>query len=393
MFRDSKRVNKRKAVSFRKTKRKTKKIAKKSLLLQTFRKKDKRAVRLKRSSLPKEERRRGRRRHTVTQRRTLRPKDDLWTTQRGGERRRRDCPRVLPRVVVVAAREIVVVFAPSFRRPIVEEAATKSFSTRGGRRSPLRPHRHRRQPRRSTHSRRARWMTPITFWMRTNAGAPPSSSCGKTMVVRGEEPSPPRFGREVEREQEQSFPIGRALCSEAGIVGPLGKIDVLTTNKLNAMIAPASPIEKTKTTKKKRKKSERIRRRRGRRTEVGERDGVSREEDARKYRRSLNKSSDPKIFSLTKLEKEEETTKTTSTCNQIGRDNVRIATNENDFEVVANLRATAFYDDLTERQALPFPPRFTPTFHRVCTKGEEGIGREGGEVDVVLRKVRVLGCG
>ena len=61
-------------------------------------------------------------------------------------------------------------------------------------------------------------------------------------------------------------------------------------------------------------------------------------------------NSDSKNSSLTKLEKEEETTKTTITCNQIGRDNVRIATNENDFEVVANLRATAFYDDLTERQ-------------------------------------------
>ncbi|CAL6342555.1 unnamed protein product, partial [Bathycoccus prasinos] len=54
----------------------------------------------------------------------------------------------------------------------------------------------------------------------------------------------------------------------------------------------------------------------------------------------------------------------------IGRDNVRIATSEDDFEVVANLRATAFYDDLTERQALPFPPRFTPTFHREFAQRE-----------------------
>jgi ribosomal protein S18 acetylase RimI-like enzyme len=55
---------------------------------------------------------------------------------------------------------------------------------------------------------------------------------------------------------------------------------------------------------------------------------------------------------------------------QIGRDNVRIAMGDQDFEVVANLRATAFYDDLTERQALPFPPRFTPTFHREFAQRE-----------------------
>jgi ribosomal protein S18 acetylase RimI-like enzyme len=78
------------------------------------------------------------------------------------------------------------------------------------------------------------------------------------------------------------------------------------------------------------------------------------------------------------MENEEEATKATSSnsgSNEkgkqiIGRDNVRIATSENDFEVVANLRATAFYDDLTERQALPFPPRFTPTFHREFAQRE-----------------------
>jgi ribosomal protein S18 acetylase RimI-like enzyme len=76
------------------------------------------------------------------------------------------------------------------------------------------------------------------------------------------------------------------------------------------------------------------------------------------------------------LEKEEEAKKTFSSGGRnkgdqiIGRDNVRIATSEDDFEVVANLRATAFYDDLTERQALPFPPRFTPTFHREFAQRE-----------------------
>ena len=76
------------------------------------------------------------------------------------------------------------------------------------------------------------------------------------------------------------------------------------------------------------------------------------------------------------LEKEEKAKKTFSSGGRnkgdqiIGRDNVRIATSEDDFEVVANLRATAFYDDLTERQALPFPPRFTPTFHREFAQRE-----------------------
>jgi len=76
------------------------------------------------------------------------------------------------------------------------------------------------------------------------------------------------------------------------------------------------------------------------------------------------------------LEKEEEAKKTFSSGGRnkgdqiIGRDNVRIATSEDDLEVVANLRATAFYDDLTERQALPFPPRFTPTFHREFAQRE-----------------------
>ena len=88
---------------------------------------------------------------------------------------------------------------------------------------------------------------------------------------------------------------------------------------------------------------------------------------------SLSSNSSKKL-----VENEEEATKATSSnsgSNEkgkqiIGRDNVRIATSENDFEVVANLRATAFYDDLTERQALPFPPRFTPTFHREFAQRE-----------------------
>jgi len=88
---------------------------------------------------------------------------------------------------------------------------------------------------------------------------------------------------------------------------------------------------------------------------------------------SLSSNSSKKL-----MENEEEATKATSSnsgSNEkgkqiIGRDNVRIATSENDFEVVANLRATAFYDDLTERQALPFPPRFTPTFHREFAQRE-----------------------
>ena len=70
------------------------------------------------------------------------------------------------------------------------------------------------------------------------------------------------------------------------------------------------------------------------------------------------------------MELESDASDVTKTTPTIGRDNVRIATTDFDFEVVANLRATAFYDDLTERQALPFPPRFTPTFHREFAQRE-----------------------
>jgi len=41
-----------------------------------------------------------------------------------------------------------------------------------------------------------------------------------------------------------------------------------------------------------------------------------------------------------------------------------------EFEVAADLRATAFYEDLESRQALPFPPRFMATFHREFAQRE-----------------------
>jgi ribosomal protein S18 acetylase RimI-like enzyme len=41
-----------------------------------------------------------------------------------------------------------------------------------------------------------------------------------------------------------------------------------------------------------------------------------------------------------------------------------------DFEVAAKLRATAFYEDLEARQALPFPPRFVATFRREFAQRE-----------------------
>ena len=46
------------------------------------------------------------------------------------------------------------------------------------------------------------------------------------------------------------------------------------------------------------------------------------------------------------------------------------------FEIAAQLRATAFYDDLLERQELPFPPRFTATFHREFAQRERKALRE-----------------
>ena len=99
------------------------------------------------------------------------------------------------------------------------------------------------------------------------------------------------------------------------------------------------------------------------------------------------------------LEKEEEAKKTFSSGGRnkgdqiIGRDNVRIATSEDDFEVVANLRATAFYDDLTERQALPFPLGLRQRFTESLRRGKKGVGGESGEADVGVRKVRVFGGG
>ena len=41
-----------------------------------------------------------------------------------------------------------------------------------------------------------------------------------------------------------------------------------------------------------------------------------------------------------------------------------------EFEVAAELRATAFYEDLEARQALPFPPRFVATFRREFAQRE-----------------------
>jgi ribosomal protein S18 acetylase RimI-like enzyme len=46
------------------------------------------------------------------------------------------------------------------------------------------------------------------------------------------------------------------------------------------------------------------------------------------------------------------------------------------FEIAATLRATAFYDDLIARQALPFPPRFMATFHREFAQRERKALRE-----------------
>ncbi len=162
----------------------------------------------------------------------------------------------------------------------------------------------------------------------------------------------------------------RTRAFGSGSSGPSsGKSTHSTTNKLNAMIAPASPIGEDEDDDEEEKEK--------REEETTAREEEPRSEKGMAFLAKIAKvsiipssNSDSKNSSLTKLEKEEETTKTTSTCNQIGRDNVRIATNENDFEVVANLRATAFYDDLTERQALPFPPRFTPTFHREFAQRE-----------------------
>lgn len=52
------------------------------------------------------------------------------------------------------------------------------------------------------------------------------------------------------------------------------------------------------------------------------------------------------------------------------------AKDDDAFEIAAQLRATAFYDDLLERQELPFPPRFTATFHREFAQRERKALRE-----------------
>ena len=43
---------------------------------------------------------------------------------------------------------------------------------------------------------------------------------------------------------------------------------------------------------------------------------------------------------------------------------VVVATEDEQFEIAATLRATAFYDDLLERGEMPFPARFTAAFRR-----------------------------
>jgi len=47
-----------------------------------------------------------------------------------------------------------------------------------------------------------------------------------------------------------------------------------------------------------------------------------------------------------------------------------VALDAAEFTVAADLRAHAFYEDLAERQALPFPPRFTATFRREFAQRE-----------------------
>ena len=55
---------------------------------------------------------------------------------------------------------------------------------------------------------------------------------------------------------------------------------------------------------------------------------------------------------------------------------VVVATAAEEFEVAAELRAAAFYEDLEERQALPFPPRFVATFRREFAQRERRALRE-----------------
>lgn len=47
-----------------------------------------------------------------------------------------------------------------------------------------------------------------------------------------------------------------------------------------------------------------------------------------------------------------------------------------EFEVASELRATAFYEDLEARQALPFPPRFVATFRREFAQRERRALKE-----------------
>ena len=53
-----------------------------------------------------------------------------------------------------------------------------------------------------------------------------------------------------------------------------------------------------------------------------------------------------------------------------------VAEDASEFEVAAELRATAFYEDLEARQALPFPPRFVATFRREFAQRERRALKE-----------------
>lgn len=55
---------------------------------------------------------------------------------------------------------------------------------------------------------------------------------------------------------------------------------------------------------------------------------------------------------------------------------VVVAQQTEEFEVAAELRAVAFYEDLEARQALPFPPRFVATFRREFAQRERRALRE-----------------
>ena len=57
-------------------------------------------------------------------------------------------------------------------------------------------------------------------------------------------------------------------------------------------------------------------------------------------------------------------------CSKTSQISVFSAKSIAEFSVAAELRATAFYDDLEARQALPFPPRFIATFRREFAQRE-----------------------